>query len=581
MIPGLTAVGEVAVGALPDGMDLSEPNPLRALFAQPTAERCLLLVATVYDPSLGAERTVRISSRNFATAASDDPPLEPFDTRLERTYNARCEIPLDTVLPGAALPSFGEIGIVNSDGQVDNLAGYIWSGRRLELLAGLDTDPNQPLSQFGAILTGTAEQIVADTHRLTVQWRGLERLLQRPIQANLYAGTGGLEGDAELAGKPKPLAFGIARQVEPVLVDAVNRIYQYHDGEAEEVIVVRDRGVALTSDGDMADVTAWTPVAGHYVTDLARGLLRLGSKPDGKVTIDVKGDASGGYVETAAGIVRRVLEDRLGIDPGELELGTFAALDSETDAPCHLVAHLEPMDALSACKGPLESVGGYLTMTRLGRVRLQRWKLPSSPTVMLGPADVLVESFRQGGAPIPSWRRRFGAKRYHSTLTADELAASVSEADRADFGQEYRFPAASTNTEVQDLYGDVSPDVEVLTSLDDPDDAAAEQARQQEFLGEALRACEVTVIGRVAQFEVGDEVELALYWTDPEGETHDRYGLSFGEWFRISGWDDAGGSYADGDRVRLMLWGIGQPGYWVDENGDFVVDENGDAVSLS
>jgi hypothetical protein len=61
------------------------------------------------------------------------------------------------------------------------------------------------------------------------------------MQPNVYAGTGGVDGGADLAGKRKPLCFGNPRNVSPVLLVPSLLIYQVHDGSVAGIDNVYDQ----------------------------------------------------------------------------------------------------------------------------------------------------------------------------------------------------------------------------------------------------------------------------------------------------------------------------------------------------
>ena len=107
---------------------------------------------------------------------------------------------------------------------------------------------------------------------------------------SLPAGVEGVVGD--LAGKPKPLLFGVVTNIAPPCVNTARLIYQVNDGTITSLDDVYDRGVALTLEGTYAseaDVLddGQEPSAGMYKVYLAGGLFRLGSSPAGTVTAEM------------------------------------------------------------------------------------------------------------------------------------------------------------------------------------------------------------------------------------------------------------------------------------------------------
>lgn len=97
--------------------------------------------------------------------------------------------------------------------------------------------------------------------------------LDQPLQRNIFPPS----ADPVVAGKPWPIALGAARQVTPVLVDPVNRIYALTDLGIVGVGYVRDKGAPL-------DPAAMPP--GYVIGDDLRTIV-LETDPEGKLTADV------------------------------------------------------------------------------------------------------------------------------------------------------------------------------------------------------------------------------------------------------------------------------------------------------
>ena len=97
--------------------------------------------------------------------------------------------------------------------------------------------------------------------------------LDQPLQRNIFPPS----ADPVVAGKPWPIALGAARQVTPVLVDPVNRIYALTDLGIVGVGYVRDKGAPL-------DPAAMPP--GYVIGDDLRTIV-LETEPEGKLTADV------------------------------------------------------------------------------------------------------------------------------------------------------------------------------------------------------------------------------------------------------------------------------------------------------
>jgi hypothetical protein len=106
---------------------------------------------------------------------------------------------------------FGEIEIANGDGALDSLVNsYAIDGRRVRVLLG---PTGGAYNQFGAVADVLATGWSGDSLVVRVGLRDRGYSLDVPLQQNVYAGSGGAEGTAEIEGKPKPLCFGICDNV--------------------------------------------------------------------------------------------------------------------------------------------------------------------------------------------------------------------------------------------------------------------------------------------------------------------------------------------------------------------------------
>jgi hypothetical protein len=224
--------------------------------ADPSAERCWLLeidalsIAPVTDGSQasgafsdaafsevafsegdsgGADSgTLYYSSHGFTSQAADMPARTWYAGRLaedvvvERKIYGRDGI-------GGLTRTFADCALVNADGGLDALqTNYALDGRPARLLIGRPTDAR---SAFNLVFSGVVELLdQADASRMRLRLSdGIARLAV-PVNSTVYAGSGGLEGGADLKGKPKPRCWGNVQNLSAPLVDSANLIYQVHDG---------------------------------------------------------------------------------------------------------------------------------------------------------------------------------------------------------------------------------------------------------------------------------------------------------------------------------------------------------------
>jgi hypothetical protein len=545
-----------AWGAWPDGGDdpalsLSIASPVDIIAENPTAQRIFLLIADPYDPVTEAEIPQYLSTAPFISGPEDSPPSEQFWSRLTNPLNWQASLYQEgQPISGTSVPAAGAKVIGNSDGALDAWTGYDWAGRRLRTYLTL---PGRTLKQSAQVAESVAAGLEWDLDRIVVPIRDYRYSLEGSINEATYAGTGGLEGDDTLAGRSKPTVWGRFAQFEPVLVEAASHTYQVHVRSFEALTDLQDRGLNdFIFDGNVADITTVTPAAGHYATSLATGYLKLGEKPDGKLTCSGKGDNAGplGYREDAAGILRKIVTQQLGFDDAaDLDTGSFDDASADVPAPVYFTTRLDSVDGLTAAG----EIGGpilYVTFTRLGRLAVGR--VPSdfatrTPKATLTQADLREPSaggtFSGRIAGLPPKEVRLGYARYETVLSPDEIAGAVSEAVRQDLGEQFRFKTDGTAGVV-----DRVPEarvLEIVSRLAVAANADSELARILLLLFPGRQTYDVQLERGLFQYFLGDILELV----------HPRFGLSGGRNMVALGVTENIGEYAAADSLKLLLWG--------------------------
>jgi hypothetical protein len=461
-----------------------------ALLADPEAERIIIAILHPYDPVAGGETQLLYSDRPWEAGAP---------AALIRLKGVEVESAIFAGGFGASgapvVPRFGAVVLhpdesggsqpLNELGpsDLDPLSRYWWDGRALECrLLG----PDFSLSQGQPVLVGFSEDVEWDRKRFEVVLRDSAQRLQKPIQTERYAGTGGLEGGADLKGKTKPVTIGVAYNVRPTIVDRANGVVQWHSGESNAVLAAYDRGIALIDDGDMADVYAWSPVSGHFVTDLAHSVARYGAALAGDPTLDVEGDAEpalGGYVESPGGVHQRVVR-RAGFTTAELDGASYAAVDGVTTGRCGFyVAEGEGEAEIPAFLDRIfpDTVLGFWELTRTGLMRVVALEFTSPLRTikahqMGGTDEATYSPKRLRTAPV-IFRHKLGYRKVWQVQGPSELATLVSDAHRDFVGQEYRYPEPSEDLAIEALRR-LPGDFTGTSLFADETDAETEQDRR-------------------------------------------------------------------------------------------------------
>lgn len=226
--------------------------------------------------------------RGWVTRPTDTPPRTHIAPRLMSGGYFRREMFAGDGLFGAVRAGWGEFVVANADGKwLGDIAHegtqYGWDGQAFALWAG-DEDGDFP-ADFVQVGAGSIRSVKLGLQTASVVIRDDMDRLNKPILTRTFLGTGGLEGDASLAGKRAARSFGDTLPVPCTLVDAGKLIYHVCDGVSAlpSAATAHDGGVALTMGpvyASTADLLATAPGAGQ-ARFYGGGpcFVRLGSAP--------------------------------------------------------------------------------------------------------------------------------------------------------------------------------------------------------------------------------------------------------------------------------------------------------------
>lgn len=383
--------------------------------------------------------------------SADDPnaPAVEYDGRVTQALSYKRELWREGLIGGGSVPSYGAVTVTVDDdfvdgGQLAAWRGYAWDGRRVRVLRGrIDTDA---YADFEVMLDGDLSG--ANTFSATSISIGLSDLaayLDQPVHTETYAGSGGFEGPAELAGVDKPWSVGIFRGVEPVPVgdpadlwfdvDPINGL------DSAVTPVIEDGGVPYT-------LTASNPPGSSQAyVDYANGRIRLGTAPTSVLTITAKSlaGASGSPaagVETAADIIEHVL-DRVGVT--DIDTAAFAALNTANDNALGRWYARAPT-AVSVIDAAINSVNGYYTTKRGGSLTVGIWSAPTATAqtdseivFVVTDEDIVRGSLVLEPIGSPPSEVQIGHAHSHVTLDTGQFNGAATEARRSFLGHAYRY----------------------------------------------------------------------------------------------------------------------------------------------
>lgn len=286
---------------------------------------------------------------------------------------------------------FSEAAVLaNASLQIDPVAlrkadpgspAYRWAGAPVKIYQG---QAGAAWSSWSTLFVGLIQDYSTDDsgrYSFSAQVDG--EPFDAPLLSLSYLGTGGIEGDADLKEKLKPMAFGRCLNVEPILINAVDNVYQVHGyGAVSAIVAVYERAADLVLNGGSnvgdfstyAGLVSATIAEGNFGTCLAQGLFRLGAPPAGLITADVDGDVTSGFVRSTAAIIARLCS--IAEVPSErIDSASLAALDAAVPYPInvYLTSGIKVIDMIQSLVRPCNAQGvvswtGLLWIARFGAI---------------------------------------------------------------------------------------------------------------------------------------------------------------------------------------------------------------------
>jgi hypothetical protein len=433
----------------------------------------VLLVEIQVTSPVGEVSMLRFSDRAIRPMPPTDGlrPNAGFDCRVIESPAFRRLLfdDLETLKPAVGV---GALVLTNADRKLNTFEGHAWG----EITVSLWTE-GTPSSAALLVMKGLCAQPsyprqAGQARRVRVLLADYSREGSKTLQTALYAGSNDgeailYEGTAEgLKDTPKPLAFGdlTGAHIPAPLVNAAEQAHQLHDGAVEGSIALFDRGDAfgLVDDGDLvgAAFDGATPAAAHSVTDKGRGLVKFTAAPIGQFTAGLRGDAAGGYVQTAGPIMARLLA-RAGVTSGRIgpsvsALASAAVVGFYSGSPTTLAEALGFL-APGASAAILPGRDGVWQAVKFGPPA-------ATPDLELGEYDI-IDASSEDTASAPIGEVRIGYGRIWQTFTGSELAADLVGTDaQARLAAEYRW-AVAADAGVKARFPDVWRTLSLQTAL--------------------------------------------------------------------------------------------------------------------
>lgn len=343
---------------------------------------------------------------------------------------------------GVSVPRAGSMSIQLGSKEYDWLATQRWDTRKVSIWSGSTTA--NPVT-WPVIFRSQTQEADWDEDRLRITLRDYGTFLDRTIQPNTYAGTGTYEGAADLKGRIKPLGYGACRHVTPVLVDEALNIYQVNDGPIEDITLIMDGGVRRTFLDDTSTsqlhptLYQWNPIgtqSGGYLTDRSRGMFRLATPVENRITVSFVGSTATGGEHTIASFIRAIAQARLAELP--IHQSSFDLHAQRVPNWCNIYID-QDRTVRDVFHELVASAGGIVYVNRLGQLVLRHLEI-GTPRIHLKDRDITeVVPFRRLSPPKPGNIYKGGANRVYTTLTENDFAGAAAEAVQQLLAQEYRY----------------------------------------------------------------------------------------------------------------------------------------------
>lgn len=374
--------------------------------------RILILEATPIDPTTELNVTIKLRS---ALSANED-AFADYEPSLLSDFTSGATFSRDGILSTVSA-SYSNITFDISE----NLAwaNYAWSGCLAQLYVA---ESGQPKSSWTPIYFGEMGPLAVEGLTASLPLTGSESALTKPLVSSFYAGTGGVEGPAEMKGTPKPYLMGSALNVTPVCIDYAQQIYQVHSGAATVSNVFEGAlslGASTGNAPDFATLIGTTLTDGQWITCNSLGLFRLASEPTYMVTVDAVAQS-----DASVGNLAKVLLNAAGVINSRIDTSITSIAE---DWSYYTTEDVSIGDVLRAM---MADVGYYILTNALGQfIAGEYYSTRSSIPVLEDSSleDTKIISAKTLAATSPIWRLRYGHSRNFTEMTLDDIAAAVGE----------------------------------------------------------------------------------------------------------------------------------------------------------
>lgn len=380
--------------------------------------------------------TLRTSNIGYVTPRTDSVGTLVYPPLLDQAFTIDSAVDLSLAGTKTAV-SWGSIRIMNDPESVFDTTTHNCDGRAVRVIMGRKTYDatrgiwvNPSYSAMAELFSGLAEPWQPDETGLTIPVRDATVWTERELQNNVFAGTGTVEGTANMVGRPKPKlrggtgAFPVLN-ISPILIDPITNVWAFNDGPGLLTNVYENGAAVYTYDGDTTDLWTGSTSAGAFRTDSSKGLFQLGTPKPGQITCDAVGSFPFAGLQTSiANVARYLLTEDMAIPDANIDLDSFATLNAIRPYKAGWYWDgSSPVVGADAVALFLASVGARLGVSRSGKLRAIPLQAVTTGTTPINTytADHIVSVKRQtlpAEIATPPMRLRWGYGHNHTVMTS-------------------------------------------------------------------------------------------------------------------------------------------------------------------
>lgn len=292
----------------------------------------------------------------------------------------------------AASISYGDIELINANGEYDSWLEEIWENKTIQVYVGPLIVGSSTLSEYELVFSGLIEDIDSKSrNQLNLKIRDkLEKAntsVSEVLLGNYYHDQilpdDSLTYQNQYKNTLKPLVFGEVHNITPLLTDPSMLEYMVCLEAVELIIEVRDNGVPVR----------------FTTVNVQPGSFRLLATPVGTVTCSIQGikrtvapatsTSTTVYNASASNTIMTILKFYgQTLEYTELDAASFDTLGSY---PVGVYLNSR-VNVLQVCQDIAKSCGLVLTTTRTGVVKLVDLSIPAAASISITDSDILLNS---------------------------------------------------------------------------------------------------------------------------------------------------------------------------------------------